>query len=180
MSNNLPANPKAALETFINDIEKDYHKRYKSLAFKNQLFYFLFQWAVILSAFGTAILAAILNEDQFRGWGAGRIVLVTLPSIGALATSALTQTHVYDRWRLRDEGRRAFKSLINIGKQLYAEAGESAPRCSEIHSYLVQMVNRIENKQSIDFFTKELNNKEDAAKQESGSQGSNEKKTSQK
>ncbi|HJR09440.1 MAG TPA: hypothetical protein VJ842_19420 [Pyrinomonadaceae bacterium] len=160
-ANTLPATPKEALEAFIIKIEKDRYRRYKHLTTKNQFFYFLFQWMSILAGFGTALIAALLKEEQFGDWGRGRILLVTLPIVGTLATTAFTQTRVYDRWKLRQQGFLAFQSLVNVGRQRFAEANGSVEEYCKIHKELIRMVDEIEAQQHTNFFATVTKSTED-------------------
>jgi hypothetical protein len=59
----------------------------------------------LLSGFATAIVAAVLRDDQFKSWGSGHIVLVVMPLLGSLASTFLVQSRVAEIEALREKGR---------------------------------------------------------------------------
>lgn len=148
----LPDNPKDSLGASIIYLENAYLKWYERSVSRNQYFYHIIQVIALVSGFGTALVAALLKDEQFRGFSAGRIVLVVLPLIGSLCATVLAQSRVYERWRLRENGRLAIQALSNEGRQRYAEA-KTPEEYTQIHKELNAKVDEIEKSQSAGYFS---------------------------
>ena len=147
----LPATSREALEVFIFHLGEVYYPWYERSVSRNYYLWLSTQLIALLAGFGTAILAALLTEEQFRGLHAGRIVLIVLPILSSVASTVLIQSRVNARWALREEGRRAFQTLLNDARKAFAAASSEA-ECKAIHEELNRKTEEIERSQSISFF----------------------------
>src|SRR5581483_371283 len=98
-------NPKAALQSFIQELEEFYYPWYDKATTRNYYTWFAAQAVALLSGFATALLAALLKEDTFRAWGTGRVLLIVLPLLGTLGSTLLVQTRIVELEALRERGR---------------------------------------------------------------------------
>lgn len=155
-SGNLERNPQDALEAYVTHLERVYYPWYERSVSRNYYLWLFAQLIALFSGFGTALLAAILNEGQFRGFQTGRIVLVVLPIVGSLASTVLIQSRVNARWRLREEGRIAFQSLVTEGRRRFA-AAKSNEEWTTIHEDLERRTEELEKSQSLGFFANSPN-----------------------
>jgi hypothetical protein len=143
-------NPKAALESFIRELETFYYPRYDRAATRNYYTWFVAQALSLVSGFATAVLAALLREDQFRSWSIGHIILVLLPLLGSLASTFLVQSRIADLEALREKGRETVERLANEARVNFA-AASSPEEYTEIHRTLVSEVGILEQEQSRGF-----------------------------
>jgi hypothetical protein len=104
----------------------------------------------LVSGFATAVLAALLREDQFRSWGTGHITLVVLPLLGSLASTFLVQSRIAELEALREKGRETIQRLANEARVNFA-AASSPEQYTEIHRRLVAEVSTLEQEQSRGF-----------------------------
>lgn len=124
-------NSREALSLFLQELEAEYQVWYARAAARcDRLHHALFITSVV-SGFGTSVLAALLKDEYFHGYTWGRIVLITLPFLGSLASTLRAQTRVQARWKLREDGRRTIKTLADEGKRKYADASSSRADLSE-------------------------------------------------
>ena len=87
-------NPKAALESFIRELETYYYPWYDGTSTRNYYVWFVAQAMSLLAGFATALIAALLGTEQFKSWSTGRILLVVLPVLGSLASTYLLQSRI--------------------------------------------------------------------------------------
>jgi hypothetical protein len=152
----LQRTPQDALEAYILHLEKAYYPWYRRSVSKNYYLWLIAQMVALLSGFGTALVAVILKEEQFRGFQTGRIILIILPIVGSLASTVLIQSRVNARWKLREEGRIAFQSLVTEGRRRFAAATTDA-EWTAIHHELEQKTEEVEKSQSLGFFANSPN-----------------------
>lgn len=153
MANEIPDiadNPKVALASFITELETYYYPWYDAATTRNYYTWFVAQALSLLSAFGAAMFAALLSDEQFKSWGAGRIALIVLPLIGALASTFLVQSRIADMEALREKGRETIQQLANEARVNFA-AASSAEQYTAIHRTLVAEVSNLEREQSRGF-----------------------------
>ncbi len=148
---NIPDNPKAALEAFLMEIYNDYYIWYAGSVNWLRRWWRLAAYVQIISGFAAALLAAVATEDWFRGYGLLRVLLIVLPALTAAATVAVAQSHLYERYQLREEGRRAMQHLWNVGRQRFARA-KTAEEYASIHQELASQVDEVEKQQGDNFF----------------------------
>jgi hypothetical protein len=147
----LPATSREALEVFILHLAEVYYPWYGRSVSRNYYLWLSSQMIALLAGFGTAVLAALLTEEQFRGLQAGRIALIVLPILGSVASTVLIQSRVNARWALREAGRIAFQTLVNDARKDFAAASSEA-ECKAIHEKLNHKTAEIEKSQSMSFF----------------------------
>ena len=130
----LPTTSREALEVFILHLEAVYYPWYEHSVSRNYYLWLISQLIALLAGFGTGLLAALLTEEQFRGFQAGRITLIVLPVLGSLASTVLIQSRVNARWALREEGRIAFQTLLKMLERLLQplHLSQSAKRSTKI------------------------------------------------
>ena len=155
-SRELQKTPREALEAYIIHLEKSYYKWYERSVFRNYYFWLTTQLVSLVAGFGTALFAALINKDELGSFQMGRIVLIVLPVIGSLASTVLIQSRVHERWKLREEGRIQFQSLVTDGRRMYASA-KSDEEWSSIHLELQNKTEEIEKAQSLGFFSNSPN-----------------------
>ena len=143
-------NPKAALESFIRELETYYYSWYDSASGRNFYALFVAQALSFLCGFATALVAAILRQDQLGSWSTGRVLLVVLPLIGALASTFVVQSRIADMLALRESGRETIQLLANSARAEYA-AATTPERYTQIHRDLVAKVSALEQEQSRGF-----------------------------
>jgi hypothetical protein len=147
----LADTPKAALEIYIDELETLYYPWYEAAANRNYWFWCIAQAVAMLAGFGTAIAAGLLKDEQFKGFGWGRILLIVLPIIGSLASTFLIQVRVRELLGLREQGRQAIQHLTETGMVRFA-AANSPEEHTEIHRWLVDQVAAVEREQTKGFF----------------------------
>lgn len=153
MADDIPEiadNPKDALESFIRELETFYYRWYDRAATRTYYTWFVAQALTLLSGFVTALVAALLREEQFKTWGAGHIALVVLPLLGSLASTFLVQSRIADLEALRERGRETVQRLANDARVNFA-AASSREEYTEIHRALVTEVSALEQEQSRGF-----------------------------
>src|SRR5712675_2196955 len=97
----LADNPKEALANYIRELDDTYYKWYDRKQRRYKRMWQVMQTLTIVAGFGTSIIAALMREESFRGLAWGRVVLVILPSIGALASTLLIQMKTLEIMALR-------------------------------------------------------------------------------
>jgi len=142
--------PKAALASFIAELEEYYYPWYDSET--NRLYYFWTgaQWLALISGFASALLAACLKGEQISDWGYGRIALIVLPLLGSLASTFIVQSRVGELEALRESGRETIQRLANQARVDFA-AATSPEQFTEVHRDLVTAVSALEKEQSRGF-----------------------------
>jgi hypothetical protein len=143
-------NPKDAAQAYIAHIEAAYYKWYERSVWRNYLLWLCCQLAGLIAGFGTSVIAALLHQKLLDGDG-GAWIVVVLPFVGAVASTILVQSRVYELWRLREAGRIGFQSLVTEGRRQFA-AATSPQEYSSLHKELSDEVARIEKEQSKSFF----------------------------
>lgn len=139
--------PKAALASFITELETYYYPWYDSATSRNYYTWFVAQALSLVSGFGTAVIAALLHDDQFKSWGAGHIALVVLPLVGSLASTFLVQSRVAEMEALREAGRETIQRLANHARADFAAAA-SPEDYTKLHRSLAAEVSTLERDQS--------------------------------
>jgi len=142
--------PKEALQAYITHLETAYYKWYEASVRRNYVLWLCCQILALVAGFGTSVLAALLKQQLLSG-GSGAWVVIILPFLGSIASTVVVQSRVYERWRLREEGRVAFQGLVTEGRRRFAGAASPA-EYSDIHKCLGEEVARIEKEQSGAFF----------------------------
>ena len=143
----LAATPQQALADYIAELESDYLPWYERAAARNFWSWFIAQGIAFLAGVATSILAAVMNDDAFKGYTWGRLVLIVLPALGSIASTFFVQMRVAEFEDLREQGRAAIQRLIAIGKQRYA--GATSPETySEVHGWLIDEVSKLEAEQN--------------------------------
>lgn len=143
-------NPKAALESFIRELETFYYPWYDDATTRNYYTWFVAQGLSLVSGFATAVLAALIRQDQLRSWGTVRVTLVVLPLLGSLASTFLMQSRIAELEALRERGRETVQRLANVARVDFA-AVSSPEQYTEIHRMLVSEVSTLEQEQSRGF-----------------------------
>ncbi|MFI5142471.1 MAG: hypothetical protein ACHQQS_01045 [Thermoanaerobaculales bacterium] len=142
--------PKAALASFITELETYYYSWYDSATTRNYYTWFVAQVLSLLSGFATAVIAALLHNDQFKSWGLGHIALVVVPLVGALASTFLVQSRIAELEALREAGREAIQRLANEARANFASAS-SPQEYTKLHLALAAEVSTLEREQSRSF-----------------------------
>lgn len=148
----LPENPKLALEAYIQELETDYYPWYETAAQRNYYLWTTARIMVVLSGFGTAVLAALLRDADFKDYGWGRILLIVLPFLGSLASTFMVQTRIRDLMALRERGRESLQHLITTARSQFA-AASNPDDYKQLHESLAQQVSVLEQEQSRNFLS---------------------------
>lgn len=148
----IAADPKEALANYIRELEDIHYRWYdgKQKSYKRQ--WQVMQTMVVVAGFGTSIIAALMREESFRGLAWGRIVLVLLPSIGALASTLLIQMKTLEMMALREKGRQTILYLVSVAKLKYAAIDDPA-EISKVHQWLIEEVAALSRDQAAGFLT---------------------------
>jgi hypothetical protein len=152
----LPDNPRDALRDYIRHLEKHYYQWYRRSVRVNYYIMLSAQLIALIAGFTTSLVAAVFNDafgapNSDKPDKAVKIILIVLPFIGSLASTVLIQSHVSERWRLREEGRIAYQSLITDGRRRFATATKP-DEFAEIYKDLEKKALQIEKRQSVRFF----------------------------
>jgi hypothetical protein len=153
VADEIPAiadNPKAALESFITELETYYYPWYDRATTHNYWAWVVAQAVSVLSGFVAALLAALASEELLRYWNVTRALLIALPLIGALASSFLVQSRIAEMEALREKGRETIQRLANEARANFA-AASSPEQYTTIHRTLVSEVSILEQEQSRGF-----------------------------
>lgn len=142
------ASPQQALDAFASEVRNEYVTWYSRHETICRVTYLLLQLFVFLISIATAIVAALSDAQQFASWG--KFVLVALPLATTVATTLLTQVHLYDMWKLREQGRIEVQRIVFEASQ--RSAGASAEEAGKIHAELVDRLMKVESAQSASFF----------------------------
>jgi hypothetical protein len=142
-------NSKEVLQRFVDELHSDYELWYEKSRRRVMVSYAILQLISLLSGFGSAIVAAVIDTKDFRGWA--KVLLIVLPALGSLAAGLLVQFRVYDLLRIREEGRLDFQELVTRGRIMLAKA-RSDEECADIHEQLLARASEIERSQSQRFF----------------------------
>jgi hypothetical protein len=148
----IESDPKAALASYIQELEDTYYPWYDGATNSNYRIWSIAQGTAIVAGLLTAAVAALTNEDAFRSFGWIRILLVTLPLLGAFASSFLVQTRVRDLFTLREQGRQTVQAIASQARAEFA-AATSPERYSTIHRDLVAKITLLEKDQNVGFFS---------------------------
>lgn len=153
MADDIPViadNPKTALQSFIVEMESYYYPWYDAATTRNYYTWFSAQALSLVSGFATALLAALLHEEQFKIWGVGHIAVVVLPLIGSLASTFLVQSRISDLEALREKGRETVQRLSNEARVNFA-AASTPEQYTALHHALVSAISNLEQEQSRSF-----------------------------
>ena len=137
-----------ALDAFASEVKNEYvtwYQRHETLC---RVMYLSLQMLVFLISITSAIVAALSDGEQFASWG--KFVLVALPLATTVATTLLTQVHIYDMWKLREHGRIEVQRIVFESGQ--RSAGATADEAGRIHAELIERLMKIESAQSASFF----------------------------
>lgn len=105
---------------------------------------------LLVSGFATAILAALLRQENFKTWGAAHIAIVVLPLISSLASTFLVQSRIAELEALRERGRETVQRLASEARVNFAAAA-SPEQLTKIHLALVSAISTLEQEQSRGF-----------------------------
>ena len=142
------ANPQEALDAFASEVKNEYVTWYQRHETICRVSYLLLQLFIFLISIATAIVAALSDASQFASWG--KFVLVALPLATTIATTVLSQAHVYDMWKLREQGRIEVQRIVFESSQ--RSAGASPEEAGKIHAELIERLMSVESAQSSSFF----------------------------
>lgn len=142
--------PKKALEDYLIRLGKSYYSWYERSVKRHRWLANPLQVAALLSGFAPAILTA-LAPQWLHNSGSERFLLIGLPAFGAAVMTAAGQFKLFERYRLREEGRLGIQTVLSEGKIRYA-AATSDQEYTAIHAELVNQVKKIEEDQSRGFF----------------------------
>lgn len=146
----LADTPRQALANYIQELAQKYYPWYdsKQRSYKRQ--WQILQTLTVVAGFTTSVLAALLQDKNFSGLGWGRLLLIILPSVGALASTLLIQTRCLELMALRETGRRTMQYLISFARLRYAALSDPA-EISEFHHWLVQQTTKLAEEQVAGF-----------------------------
>jgi hypothetical protein len=150
MSPSIPeivTDPRAALATYIRELEEHYYPWYDSAASRNYFLWSIAQAIALLSGFATALIAALLRDDQFQTWAFGRTLLIVIPLVGSLASVFLVQSRIVELEALRERGRQEIQRLAAEARANYASA-TTPEKLLEIHQALISAVAALELEQA--------------------------------
>jgi hypothetical protein len=143
------SDPRAEAESFVASLHAEYEIWYAKSVRRMYVSYYALQLTVLFSGFSAALVAALADGQAFDGWA--KAALILLPCVGSLAAACLHFFRIYDRWRLREDGRIAFAALAVRGRRELAAADTSA-KCSKLHARLEAAMISLEQSQSSRFF----------------------------
>ena len=106
----------------------------------------------LLSGFATSIIAALATQESFGQFAVIRVLLVVLPALGAAVSTVAIQSRLYERYHLRENGRRDMQALWNEGRGKFA-AAKTPEDYKSVYDELVARLNEIERHQAADFFS---------------------------
>ena len=118
----IPSDSKQAVEQFLKELIEIYYPWYDSSVRMHYWISLPFQWIGLLSGFATAIVAALATPDYLRQFPSIRVLLIVLPALGSAVGYVAVQARLYDRYQLREDGRRSIQNLYNEARGRYAAA----------------------------------------------------------
>ena len=153
MADDIPTiedNPQAALESFIRELETYYYDWYDKATTRDYMLWSVAQAVSLLAGFATALVAAVLRQEQFGSWSVGRTAFIVLPLLGSLASTFLVQSRIVELESLREKGRETIQRLANKARANFA-AASSPKEYTELHRALVAELSALEQEQSRGF-----------------------------
>lgn len=115
----MPAdNHRALLENLVRRMETQEHSFYKGSASFNYRAWHITAGIAFLSSVVSALAAALINGADFASYG--RVVLITVPVLGATASGLLHLYKFREKEALREEGRIELEDIIENAKSLLA------------------------------------------------------------
>jgi hypothetical protein len=148
----LADSPKKALEDFLNELIQVYYPWYERSVNLHYYVSIPIQTIALLAGFATAVLAAVATQDTFKQFGLVRLLLILLPALGSAATTVAVQSKLYERYQLRENGRRSIQAIYNEGRAKYAAAA-TPQEYTTIHTELIKKVDDVEAGQSTGIFS---------------------------
>lgn len=148
----LRSTPKDALADFINALEQSFLRWYERSLARYRFGWTVLQTVSLTSGFVTAVLAALMTEEAFKGLNWGRLALVILPATGAAVSQIAVQAKLYDLFQMRERGRASVQELSLEGRRRFAEANNEQEYAA-IHKELETRLNQIEAEQGQGFFS---------------------------
>ena len=142
--------PREALAAFSNVVQAKFEPWYDLHSRRCYQWYLGLQLLMFVASIATAVFAALSNGKNFDSWA--KYVIVLLPLVGATATTILSQFRLYDLWKLREEGRIQIQAIV-LEADRRAASATSETECAQIHKELADRVNKIEQDQSVSFFS---------------------------
>ena len=142
--------PKEALAAYIVYLEGEY-SWYDNASKRNFWAWTVAQVVVVCASLATAGIAALAKEDTFKAYSRLRILLIVVPLVGAFASSVLLQTRIRDLLALREKGRQAVRTLIDLGRAEFA-AANTPERYTTIHRDLAAKMDQLDKEQTLGFF----------------------------
>jgi hypothetical protein len=155
----VPSDSKEAVEQFLKELIEIYYPWYASSVRTHYWISLPLQWIVLLSGFATSILAALATREVLTQFPFIRILLIVLPALGSAAATVAVQARLYDRYQLREDGRRSIQNLYNEARGKYA-AAQTPHAHAAIYQEIVNRVDEIERQQSNSFFSLVANKRE--------------------
>ena len=144
----LHRDPAQALGEYLRELELKYVPWYESAVRRNYAAWMIVQAVGVFASFGSALLAALLRDDNFKGFQAGRIALIVLPIVASFAASFLGQVKLRELVALRDAGREAIVSLVERARATYPAVAEDGTAVAALHAKLVEDVSQVERTQA--------------------------------
>lgn len=148
----LADSPKKALEAFLKELSDVYYPWYDKSVKRHYHLSVPIQTIALFAGFATSVLAAVATQDTFKNFGVVRLLLILLPALGSAVTTIAVQSRLYERYQLRENGRRTIQAIYNEGRARYAAAG-TPQDYTAIHTELVKRVDDVEAGQSAGIFS---------------------------
>ena len=144
--------PRDALAAYIDELETNYYDWYARKQVSYARVSMVLRAIAVSAGLGTAIVAALLQDEYFKGFGWGRIILVVLPIVGSFASTLLAQTRAFELASLREQGRETIQYLVSLAKTQFAAIKDDSGYTA-LHQQLVQHVHRLEQQQHVGFLS---------------------------
>jgi hypothetical protein len=144
--------PKEALSAYIQELEGKYYNWYDCATKRDYMFWSIAQGIAIVAGLTTVVLATASHQGAFEHDSRLGLCLILAPVIGTLASTLLLQTGIRDLFDLRERGRQAIQLLATLARAEFA-AADSSIRYTQIHRDLAERVRKVEEEQTIGFFS---------------------------
>ena len=132
-TNNLPcATHKDLLQELVNKLETQERAFYMCTSQINYWAWHITAGIAFLSSVVSALVAALMKQADFDSYG--KIVLVTVPVVGAAAAGLLHLYKFREKEALREEGRIELEDIIANAKSLLADASDEEGYKSAFHA----------------------------------------------
>lgn len=143
-------NDRDSLSKFIDELHFEYELWYAKSCRLNYRIWYALQLIALLSGFLTSIFVAFQTKEE---WSTTiKIICVVVPLIGSLAGTVILQFKIFETWRLREEGRILFQSLVNFAKSEFSKCKEEEDY-EKLFEILRVRTEEIEHAQASSFFS---------------------------